>query len=114
MTKGALSCPPKGGMMVEKTDVLSTKVFKDSWEYKQKAQQSFIAQDVTPDKKKAKKTAAELKRNQRCFTSSKKNSQILVDSCSSNRVRKTPCQHNCSKVINLRDLKTSPMRLTTT
>jgi hypothetical protein len=31
-------------MMVEKTDVLSTKVFKDSWEYKQKAQQSFIVQ----------------------------------------------------------------------
>jgi hypothetical protein len=44
MTKGALSCPPKGGMMVEKTDVLSTKVFKDSWEYKQKAPQSFIVQ----------------------------------------------------------------------
>ena len=68
--------------MVEKSVVLSTKVFKDSWEYIQKVQQSYIVQDVTPDKKKAQKTATELKRNQRCFKRSKKNSQILLDSCS--------------------------------
>ena len=45
--------PSQGGMMVEKSVVLSTTVFKDSWEYKHNVnKQSYIVRDVMPDKKK--------------------------------------------------------------